>query len=91
MLDWIWRLSPGVAQMMCGGPGCHRGQKGVVSPCYAKDSNTNSLEEVWAVAHGKISTENTKDTLCRNVTIYGHCRYEDKGISVQLIGGGQRR
>lgn len=23
--------------------------------------------------------ESTKDTLCRNVTIYGHCRYEDKG------------
>lgn len=23
--------------------------------------------------------ENAKDTLCRNVTIYGHCRYEDKG------------
>lgn len=24
--------------------------------------------------------ENAKDTLCRNVTIYGRCRYEDKGI-----------
>lgn len=24
-------------------------------------------------------TENTKDILCRNVTIYGKCRYEDKG------------
>ncbi|GAB1212403.1 PAB-dependent poly(A)-specific ribonuclease subunit 3 [Aspergillus terreus] len=23
--------------------------------------------------------ENAKDTLCRNVTIYGRCRYEDKG------------
>jgi len=23
--------------------------------------------------------ENAKDTLCRNVTIYGKCRYEDKG------------
>jgi hypothetical protein len=23
--------------------------------------------------------ENAKETLCRNVTIYGHCRYEDKG------------
>lgn len=27
-------------------------------------------------------TENAKDTLCRNVTIYGHCRYEDKGRAV---------
>jgi hypothetical protein len=25
-------------------------------------------------------SENAKDTLCRNVTIYGRCRYEDKGI-----------
>ena len=25
--------------------------------------------------------ENAKDTLCRNVTIYGKCRYEDKGKS----------
>lgn len=24
-------------------------------------------------------SENTKETLCRNVTIYGKCRYEDKG------------
>jgi PAB-dependent poly(A)-specific ribonuclease subunit 3 len=23
--------------------------------------------------------ENAKDTLCRNVTIYGKCRFEDKG------------
>lgn len=23
--------------------------------------------------------ENAKDTLCRNVTIYGHCRYKEKG------------
>ena len=27
--------------------------------------------------------ESAKDTLCRNVTIYGHCRYENKGESVQ--------
>ncbi|KEF56974.1 PAB-dependent poly(A)-specific ribonuclease subunit pan3 [Exophiala aquamarina CBS 119918] len=25
--------------------------------------------------------ENAKDTLCRNVTIYGKCRYEDKGCA----------
>lgn len=25
-------------------------------------------------------TDNAKDILCRNVTIYGKCRYEDKGI-----------
>ncbi|KAI1916372.1 PAB-dependent poly(A)-specific ribonuclease subunit 3 [Ophidiomyces ophidiicola] len=25
--------------------------------------------------------EHTKDTLCRNVTIYGRCRYEDKGCA----------
>jgi hypothetical protein len=26
-------------------------------------------------------TDNAKDTLCRNVLIYGHCRYEDQGCS----------
>ncbi|KAJ5053742.1 uncharacterized protein L3040_000033 [Drepanopeziza brunnea f. sp. 'multigermtubi'] len=25
--------------------------------------------------------ENSKDTLCRNVTIYGHCRWEDSGCA----------
>lgn len=25
--------------------------------------------------------ENAKDTLCRNITIYGRCRYEDKGCA----------
>ncbi|KAJ5767296.1 uncharacterized protein N7511_004912 [Penicillium nucicola] len=27
------------------------------------------------------SRENAKETLCRNVTIYGRCRYEDKGCA----------
>jgi hypothetical protein len=27
------------------------------------------------------TTDNAKDTLCRNVLIYGHCRYEDQGCS----------
>jgi len=35
-----------------------------------KDDFTNS----------SIRSENAKDTLCRNVSIYGYCRYEDKGI-----------
>lgn len=30
--------------------------------------------------------ENTKETLCRNMTIYGHCRYEDKGDRLHLLG-----
>lgn len=30
------------------------------------------------------SSENAKDTLCRNVTIYGRCRYEDKGTDSLL-------
>ncbi|KAH8654487.1 hypothetical protein BGZ60DRAFT_386045 [Tricladium varicosporioides] len=25
--------------------------------------------------------ENSKDTLCRNVLIYGHCRYEEQGCA----------
>lgn len=30
------------------------------------------------------SIENAKDTLCRNITIYGRCRYEDKGAPIPL-------
>ncbi|KAI2622099.1 hypothetical protein GGS21DRAFT_375179 [Xylaria nigripes] len=26
-------------------------------------------------------TRDSKDTLCRNVLIYGHCRYEDQGCA----------
>ncbi|ODM18700.1 PAB-dependent poly(A)-specific ribonuclease subunit pan3 [Aspergillus cristatus] len=29
----------------------------------------------------RVYPENAKDTLCRNVTIYGRCRYEDKGCA----------
>lgn len=29
-----------------------------------------------------VLVENAKDTLCRNVTIYGRCRYEDKGAAI---------
>ncbi|EDO00286.1 hypothetical protein SS1G_14156 [Sclerotinia sclerotiorum 1980 UF-70] len=37
--------------------------------------------------------ENAKDTLCRNVLIYGHCRYEDQGCAFNHdpnkgLGGG---
>lgn len=36
--------------------------------------------DLWdGLANGRLPVENAKDTLCRNVTIYGRCRYEDKG------------
>lgn len=28
-----------------------------------------------------MKADNAKDTLCRNVLIYGHCRYEDQGCA----------
>jgi len=34
---------------------------------------------------GDAGTENAKDTLCRNVTIYGRCRYEDKGNHFEAV------
>jgi hypothetical protein len=43
--------------------------------CHAKDSGHGTSE----LMSGK--TENAKDTLCRNVLIYGHCRYEDQGCA----------
>lgn len=33
----------------------------------------------WRQTDGRAIAESAKDTLCRNVTIYGHCRYENKG------------
>ena len=42
------------------------------------------MQELWDI-QGQINltaalmTENAKDTLCRNVTIYGSCRFQDKG------------
>ena len=30
--------------------------------------------------------DNAKDTLCRNVMIYGHCRFEDKGLQPHEMG-----
>jgi hypothetical protein len=36
------------------------------------------------VQYGRLTlstTDNAKDTLCRNVLIYGNCRYEDQGCS----------
>ena len=39
---------------------------------------TKSEGRPWLISSAG-EKENAKDTLCRNVTIYGHCRYEDKG------------
>lgn len=41
----------------------------------------------------QVVLENAKDTLCRNVLIYGHCRYEDQGCAFNHdpnkgLGGG---
>lgn len=33
------------------------------------------------MASPRPKTRDTKDTLCRNVLIYGHCRYEDQGCA----------
>lgn len=41
----------------------------VAVPCYI------SLKLIMA------SVVDSKDTLCRNVLIYGHCRYEDQGCA----------
>lgn len=48
--------------------------------------DARSLIDSHSVMSGKSAnsialTENSKDTLCRNITIYGRCRYEDKGTA----------
>lgn len=35
---------------------------------------------------GRVGAESAKDTMCRNVVIYGHCRYEDQGCSFSHDG-----
>lgn len=35
--------------------------------------------------NGVLQPENAKNTLCRNVTIYGSCRFEDKGKCCYLL------
>ncbi|KAJ5551710.1 hypothetical protein N7461_006408 [Penicillium sp. DV-2018c] len=49
------------------------------SPKMKSRGELDSRIRYRSVANGHAS-ENAKDTLCRNVTIYGRCRYEDKGI-----------
>ncbi|EXJ87501.1 hypothetical protein A1O3_04461 [Capronia epimyces CBS 606.96] len=42
----------------------------------------NNVEDKQAALSPRLKgRENAKDTLCRNVTIYGKCRYEDKGCA----------
>jgi hypothetical protein len=44
---------------------------------YVKLGSLKDVED-WALIQ---DPENAKDTLCRNVLIYGHCRYEDQGCA----------
>lgn len=71
---------------MAGGQLCPQGRKGAVSHCRGCQQKFNSCSLVgrgqwWTVRAdmSMVGAESAKDTLCRNVTIYGHCRYEDKG------------
>ncbi|KKY20858.1 putative pab-dependent polyspecific ribonuclease subunit pan3 [Phaeomoniella chlamydospora] len=43
-------------------------------------SNVDDARRAAALSPKVKGRENAKDTLCRNVTIYGKCRYEDKGM-----------
>jgi PAB-dependent poly(A)-specific ribonuclease subunit 3 len=50
----------------------------------ASESQTSAPREDWGqrtrTDAGAVRTDN-KDTLCRNITIYGHCRYQDSGCT----------
>lgn len=39
-----------------------------------------SLPCEWTAADGRPPPDH-KDTLCRNILIYGHCRYENSGCT----------
>jgi hypothetical protein len=51
------------------------------STCHDARYSPGMLEQLgnWQLLTRK-GIENAKDTLCRHVTIYGKCRYEDKGF-----------
>lgn len=38
-----------------------------------------NVEYAWRTSAYSIGPENAKNILCRNITIYGHCRYEKEG------------
>ncbi|KAH8648385.1 PAB-dependent poly(A)-specific ribonuclease subunit PAN3 [Xylariales sp. PMI_506] len=44
-------------------------------------SRFNTADRGRQMASPRPKTRDTKDTLCRNVVIYGHCRYEDQGCA----------
>ncbi len=46
---------------------------------YIKRDSKGGIITGRTVADSASRKENAKDTLCRNVTIYGHCRYKEKG------------
>lgn len=54
----------------------------------SSDDNVSRTCRPTMVTHGadilrlNYLVENAKDTLCRNVTIYGRCRFEDKGAAI---------
>ena len=54
-------------------------KQAALSPKLKGRGTSKMTDKRRGVANGRM-TENAKDTLCRNVTIYGKCRYEDKGI-----------
>ena len=62
-----------------------KGQRYVVSlPCFPRLCPTLRCFAArrrlrWLTC--SFRAENNKDTLCRNVLIYGHCRYEDQGCT----------
>lgn len=45
----------------------------------SKTGNDQSPECATILMSNLSQADNAKDILCRNVTIYGKCRYEDKG------------
>ena len=68
---------------MCGGPHSPPSLRDAVSCLEYHGRFINVETSIGLKLGGRLmewcETENAKDTLCRNVTIYGHCRYKDSG------------
>lgn len=87
MIDVVEENNDGYDAVCAGPEGCWLAQTEGSRYVPAKSQFIMMESLLWrkiTAEHGGLilgTTDNAKDTLCRNVLIYGHCRYEDQGCS----------
>lgn len=75
------RRTTGSPKMKSRGEWAEGSAQGKLHSVERRDGSAGAVRRGWEESRSQVfGTENAKETLCRNVTIYGRCRYEDKGI-----------